>query len=113
MAKKKLSYPKDRPNSIQEISKSFIEEYFSFEVEKGNISVEALENWIKIVEAKEKQFKEDTPVKAFNAYREEFVKLYMPHLVKLKTASDFYATLLAKAKQAESKSEAKARFEEE
>lgn len=105
MAKKRLSYPQDRPNSIQDITKAYIQEYFSIEVGKGNISVEELEKWIAIVKAKEEQFKEDSPVKAFNAYREEFVKLYMPHLVKPETASDFYATLLAKAKQAESKSE--------
>lgn len=105
MAKKKLSYPQDRPNSIQDITKSYIQEYFSIEVEKGTISVQKLEEWIAIVKAKEEQFKEDTPVKAFNAYRDEFVKLYMPHLVKPETASDFYANLLAKAKQAESKSE--------
>ena len=105
MAKKRLSYPQDRPNSIQDITKAYIQEYFSFEVEKGTISVQELEKWIEIVKAKEEQFKDDSPVKAFNAYREEFVKLYMPHLVKPETASDFYATLLAKAKQAESKSE--------
>lgn len=105
MAKKRLSYPQDRPNSIQDITKTYIQEYFSIEVGKGNISVEELEKWIAIVKAKEEQFKEDSPVKAFNAYREEFVNLYMPHLVKPETASDFYATLLAKAKQAESKSE--------
>lgn len=109
MAKKRLSYPQDRPNSIQDITKAYIQEYFSFEVEKGTISVQELEEWIAIVKEKEEQFKEDSPVKAFNAYREEFVKLYMKHLVKPETASDFYATLLAKAKQdakqAESKSE--------
>ena len=105
MAKKRLSYPQDRPNSIQDITKAYIQEYFSIEVEKGNISVEELEQWIAIVKAKEEEHKDDSPVKAFNAYREEFVKLYMPHLVKPETASDFYATLLAKAKQSESKSE--------
>ena len=105
MSKKRLSYPQDRPNSIQDITKAYIQEYFSFEVEKGNISVEELEKWIAIVKEKEAQFKDDSPVKAFNAYREEFVKLYMKHLVKPETASDFYANLLAKAKQAGSKSE--------
>lgn len=106
MAKKRLSYPQDRPNSIQDITKAFIQEYFSFEVEKGNISVQQLEEWIKIVKEKEEAFKDDSPVKAFNAYREEFVKLYMKHLVKPETASDFYSKLLAKAKQAESNNEA-------
>lgn len=106
MAKKRLSYPQDRPNSIQDITKAYIQEYFSIEVEKGNISVEELEKWIAIVKAKEEEFKDDSPVKAFNAYREEFVKLYMKHLIKPENASDFYATLLAKAKQAGSKSEA-------
>ena len=105
MAKKRLSYPQDRPNSIQDITKAYIQEYFSIEVEKGNISVEDLEKWIAIVKAKEEEFKDDSPVKAFNAYREEFVKLYMKHLIKPENASDFYATLLAKAKQAGSKSE--------
>ena len=105
MSKKRLTYPQDRPNSIQDITKAYIQEYFSFEVEKGNISVEELEAWIKIVKDKEELFKDDSPVKAFNAYREEFVKLYMKHLVKPETASDFYSALLAKAKQAESKSE--------
>lgn len=107
MAKKRLSYPQDRPNSIQDITKAYIEEYFAIEVDKGTISVQELEKWIKTVKEQEEKFKDDSPVKAFNAYREEFVKLYMPHLVKPATASDFYATLLekAKAKQAESKSE--------
>lgn len=105
MAKKKLSYPQDRPNSIQDITKAYIQEYFSIEVEKGTISAQKLEEWIAIVKEKEEQFKNDSPVKAFNAYREEFVKLYMKHLIKPENASDFYTTLLAKAKQAESKSE--------
>lgn len=105
MAKKKLSYPQDRPNSIQDITKSYIQQYFSIEVEKGTITAQKLEEWIKIVKDKEEEFKNDSPVKAFNAYREEFVKLYMPHLIKPASASDFYATLLAKAKQAESNSE--------
>ena len=105
MAKKRLSYPQDRPNSIQDITKAYIQEYFSIEVEKGTISVQKLEEWIAIVKAKEEEFKEDSPVKAFNAYREEFVKRYMKHLIKPGAASDFYATLLAKAKQSESKSE--------
>lgn len=105
MAKKKLSYPQDRPNSIQDITKAYIQEYFSIEVEKGTISSQKLEEWIAIVKEKEEQFKNDSPVKAFNAYREEFVKLYMKHLIKPENASDFYTTLLAKAKQAESKSE--------
>lgn len=104
MAKKKLSYPQDRPNSIQDITKSYIQQYFSFEVEKGTITAQELEEWIEIVKKKEEEFKNDSPVKAFNAYREEFVKLYMPHLIKPASASDFYATLLKKAKQAESNS---------
>ena len=33
MAKKRLSYPQDRPNSIQDITKAYIQEYFSIEVE--------------------------------------------------------------------------------
>ena len=57
MAKKRLSYPQDRPNSIQDITKAYIQEYFSIEVGKGNISVEELEKWIAIVKAKEEQFK--------------------------------------------------------
>lgn len=105
MAKKKLSYPQDTPNSIQDITKSYIQQYFSIGVEKGTITAQKLEEWIKIVKDKEEEFKNDSPVKAFNAYREEFVKLYMPHLRKPEKASDFYDILLAKAKQAESKSE--------
>ena len=106
MAKKHLSYPQDRPNSIQEITKAYIQQYFSIEVEKGNISVKQLEEWVSIVEEKEAacKAKNESPVKAFNAYREEFVKLYMPHLVKPETAADFYTTLLEKAKQAQAKS---------
>ena len=105
MAKKKLSFPQDTPNSIQDITKSYIQQYFSFQVEKGTITTQELEKWIKIVKGKEEEFKNDSPVKAFNAYREEFVKIYMPRLIKPEKASDFYDILLAKVKEAESKSE--------
>lgn len=105
MSKKRLSYPQDRPNSIQDITKAYIQEYFSIEVEKGNITAQQLEEWIAIVKAKEEKHKNDSPVKAFNAYREEFVKLYMKHLIKPETASDFYSALLAKAKQSQSTGE--------
>lgn len=105
MSKKRLTYPQDRPNSVQDITKSYIQQYFSIEVEKGNISAKQLEEWIAIVQKAESDNKDETPVKAFNAYREEFVKLYMPHLVKPEKASDFYAMLLDKAKQGQSKGE--------
>lgn len=105
MSKKRLTYPQDRPNSVQDITKSYIQQYFSIEVEKGNISAKQLEEWIQIVKDKEETYKNDSPVKAFNAYRDEFVKLYMPHLVKPEKASDFYAMLLEKAKQGQTKSE--------
>lgn len=105
MSKKRLTYPQDRPNSVQDITKSYIQQYFSIEVEKGSISPEQLEAWIAIVDKAEADNKDESPVKAFNAYREEFVKLYMPHLVKPEKTSDFYAKLLAKAKQAPAKSE--------
>lgn len=98
MAKKHLSYPQDTPNSIQDISKKFIEQFFAVEVRSGKVSTEELAKWLEIVKAAEVEH-QDSPVKAFNQYREEFVKKYMPRLIVKADAkaSDFYAALLAEA----------------
>lgn len=97
MAKKRLSYPQDTPNTIQDITKAYIQEYFATEVDRGNIGAKELQEWIDIVEKAEADFKNTQPIKAFNAYRNEFVKRYMPRLAKQEKASDFYSVLLKKA----------------
>lgn len=98
MAKKHLSYPQDTPNSIQDISKKYIEQFFAVEVHSGKVSIEQLQKWVKTVKEAEEAHK-DSPVKAFNKYREAFVSEYMPRLLAKSDAkaSDFYASLLAEA----------------
>lgn len=98
MAKKiKLSYPRDTVNSIQDITKKYIQDYFTYEVGTGKVSKEKLNEWIEIVKTAEEN-NPDNPVKAFNEYKIKFVDLYMPHLKRRNAkASDFFVSLLDKA----------------
>lgn len=97
---KKISYPAvQQPTSKQDITKSYIEEYYAFEVAAGNITKEALEKWIAFVKKVEEEYK-DNPVKAFNLKRNQFVKDFFPQLdaKKEKSAAAFFEGLLSKAK---------------
>ena len=95
MSKRKLTYPQDTPNSIQDITKAYIENYIAGEVKKGAITKETLSKWIEAVEKAEKENPDDK-IKVFNAYRKDFVKLFFKHLAKDKEedASAFYKRLL-------------------
>lgn len=95
MAGKKLSYPAHTPNSVQDITKDFINEYMSYNVENGKISIEDLNAWISIVEKAEAD-NPGNPVKAFAEYRRKFVEKYYSHLLAKKSsvkASDYFKAL--------------------
>ena len=98
---KKISYPAvQQPASKQDITKSYMEEYYAFQVAAGNISAEQLEKWIAFVEKADTD-NADNPVKAFNAKRNQFVKDFFPELdaKKEKSSAAFYKGLLEKAKK--------------
>lgn len=86
MSKELLTYPR----SVQDITKKYIQDYFTINVKTGKISKDELKEWIAVVEEAEAQYP-DEPVRVFNAYRYKFVDKYFPHLVK---ASLFFKSLL-------------------
>ena len=97
---KKISYPAvQRPTSKQDITKSYMEEYYAFEVAAGNITKEKLEAWIAYIKEQIEKYP-DNPVKAFNEYRNKFVKDFFPELDAKteKSATAFFEGLLSKAK---------------
>lgn len=98
---KKISYPAvQQPASKQDITKTYMEEYYAFEVAAGNINAEQLEKWIEFVEATDKEYA-DNPVKGFNIKRNQFVKDFFPELdaKKEKSSAAFYKGLLEKVKK--------------
>jgi membrane-bound lytic murein transglycosylase B len=98
---KKISYPAvQNPASKQDITKSYIQEYYAFQVEAGKISAEQLKEWVKIVKDAEAEHK-DNPVKAFNVYRDKFVEKHFPQLNKKKekSAAAYYESLLSKVEE--------------
>ena len=94
---KKIYYG-DIPTSVQQITKKYIQDFFRVKTREGTISQEELDWWIKVVENAETE-NTTSPIKAFNAYRKEFVKKYYPELDKDKKkkekedAADFYKKL--------------------
>jgi hypothetical protein len=98
---KKISYPAvQQPTSKQDITKSYMEEYYAFEVRTGKITKEALEKWIAIIEKTDAEYPSN-PVKAFNVKRDKFVATFFPELnaKKEKSSAAFYKGLLDKAEK--------------
>ena len=96
MAKSKITYPNNIPNSIQDISKPYMEDYIYGELKAGRIPKAKMEEWIKCVQEAEAN-NPDSAQKVFMAYRKSFAQLFFPHLLakndNLK-ASEYYAHLL-------------------
>lgn len=93
--KSKISYPADTPNSIQDITKQFIQQYFVYRYENGELTAKQVEEWAAIV--KEEVEKEPSPVKAFGNYRKKFVEMYYPRLckkAKVDNPGDFYLNIV-------------------
>ena len=94
MAKQKIVYKLgDQPRNKLEITKEYIQDFYSQNVAAGNINGEALQSWIEFVKKEEK--KEQSAMARFAAIRAEFVNRHFPHLEKKsKTAySDFFESL--------------------
>lgn len=95
MPRKKLVYPQ-HPNSIQDINKQFIRDFFSDGIEKGKITAEKAAEWAKVVETAITEHKE--PMSAFAAYRRTFCEWYYEELlVDKKKDIEFFAALAKKA----------------
>ena len=93
--KSKISYPADTPNSIQDITKEFIQQYFVYNYENEKLTKEQVEEWGKTV--KDIVAKEPSPVKAFGLYRKAFVEKYYPRLckkAKVDNPGDFYLNIV-------------------
>lgn len=96
--KSKISYPADTPNSIQDITKQFIQQYFVYNYENGTLTKSDVEAWANIV--KDETTKEPSPVKAFGNYRRVFVEKYYPRLckkAKVENPADFYLNIVKAA----------------
>lgn len=98
MPRKKLVYPQ-HPNSIQDINRKFIRDYFSDGIEKKTITAEKAAEWANVVAAAVKKAADDKkePMTAFADYRRTFCDWFYPELrVNQKSDKDFFAALAEK-----------------
>lgn len=94
MAKQKIVYKLgDQPRNKLEITKEYIQDFYSLNYSAGNIDDEKLQSWIDFVKSEEE--KDQSAMERFANIRAEFVKRHFPHLEKKsKTAySDFFESL--------------------
>lgn len=105
MPRKRLTYPQ-HPNSIQDINKKFIRDFFTDGISKKTITAEKAAEWAKVVkEANEAHPSE--PMTAFADYRRTFCQWYYAELlIDKKDDFDFYTALAEKAASNEKASEA-------
>jgi len=81
MAKQKIVYKLgDQPRNKLEITKEYIQDFYSQNVSMGNIDEKALQSWIDFVKGEEE--KDQSAMERFASIRKEFVKRHFPHLDK-------------------------------
>lgn len=87
-----VKYP-NKPTSIQDIDKVYIQTFFRDGIYDGKITQEQLAEWITTMEQATANNTDETTkkvnkIKAFNAYRKAFALKYFPYLDKTGTEPD-------------------------
>lgn len=87
-----VKYP-NKPTSIQEIDKKYIQAFFREGIYDGKITQEDLANWITTMEQATSDNTDETTkkvnkIKAFMDYRRSFALKYFPYLDKNGTEPD-------------------------
>lgn len=94
MAKQKIVYKLgDQPRNKLEITKEYIQDFYSLNYSAGNIDDKELQSWINFVKSEEE--KNQSAMERFANIRAEFVNRHFKHLEKKsKTAySAFFESL--------------------
>ena len=99
MAKSKVVYKLgDQPRNKLEITKEYIQDFYSLNYSAGNIDDEKLQSWIDFVKKEEE--KDQSAMERFANIRAEFVKRHFNHLNKKdKSAYSAFFESLKKGKE--------------